>query len=311
MWPRYQPQSPLADHPCDPPLGGEVSDGVWQRPVRALVGLAEMDAESLRLVATAWPELNDGQQRIVTAILSQRKITPAIAGALVDQQRAALRDGALRRSDDIELLTALVRLVVERPATTTVEIAEVHCAYEHLRQCHWWPSGPEDLPLAALLVAGATDADQQIARIEALHLALSEGDEVPGDPCSIVALCGGIDELSDAQVVARLRDLRTDLLLSGIAVQQEDIAALLALVLIPRDPDEVMSEFVAERRKHSLTPNAPVSPLTIALAADAVVLRKIPDFARHVYIASLTIRAWMADRQHQQRPSTRIIRRSS
>ncbi len=243
--------------------------------------------------------------------MSHLSLNPAAGAAMVDLQRERLRAGALRRSDDIETLAALVRLLVGRPLTTSAEVHDIHRAYEHLRQCHWWPSGPDDLPLAALLVAGAPDGDQRIARIEELHSALSEGDEVPGDPCALVALCGCVPDLSNAQVVVRLCALRTELLLSGMAVQEADSAMLLALVVIPGDPEKVMSAFVAERRKHSPTPNTPVAPLTIALAADAVVLRHLSGVARQVYIASLAIRAWLIHRHHQPRPSTRIIRRSS
>lgn len=311
MWPPHPSPSPPAGDLFDPSQGGEPKDSGWQRPVQALQDSVEPASESTHAIATVCPDLNDGQQRIAAAILAHCSLTTDDGAALVDQQRACLRSGALRRSEGIETLTALVRLLVERPLTTAGEVAEVHRAYHHLRQCHWWPSGPEDLPLAALLVAGAPDGDQQIARIEELHLALSEGDEVPGDPCALVALCGCVPDLIDAQVVARLGALRTELLLSGIAVQEEDIALLLALVAIPGDPEPVMREFLAERRKHSLTPNAPVSPLTIALAADVVVLRHLGGLARQVYIASLAIRAWLVHRHHQQRPSTRVIRRSS
>ncbi len=163
--------------------------------------------------------------------------------------------------------------------------------------------------MSALLVAGAQDAMEPISRIEQLHLVLSEGDEVPGDVCALIALSGSVPDLVETQVLMRISALRTELLLSGIAVQEGDIAALLALATIPGEPVVVMQEFITERRK--AVQNARNSPLAIALAADAVVLRHLDGTPRLVYIAALAIRAWLLHRHHQPRPSTRIIRRIS
>jgi hypothetical protein len=311
MWPWYPPQSSTEAASSGLAPGAKDADVAWRRPLCALTGNAVPGPGFPPPVQAVWGDLSEGQQHLAAAILSHLSLSPAAGAAMVDLQRERLRAGALRRSDDIETLAALVRLLVGRPLTTSAEVQDIHRAYEHLRQCHWWPSGPEDLPLAALLVAGAVDADRAIVGVEEMHLALSEGDEVPGDPCALVALCGCVPDLTDAQVVVRLGALRTELLLSGMAVQETDSAMLLALVAIPGDPALVMGEFVAERRKHAPAPNAPVAPLTIALAADAVVLRDLSGVARQVYIASLAIRAWMIHRHHQPRPATRNIRRSS
>ncbi|HEX3135069.1 MAG TPA: hypothetical protein VHX44_16005, partial [Planctomycetota bacterium] len=108
-------------------------------------------------IPPAFRELSLGQQRMAAALLSHLGLTPTAGAMIVEAQRERLRAHALRRSDDIETLTALVRLLVGRPLTTTGEVSDIHRAYHHLRQCHWWPSGPEDLPLAALLVVGSPD----------------------------------------------------------------------------------------------------------------------------------------------------------
>lgn len=261
-------------------------------------------------VPALWSDLTQGQQHIASAMLSCLKLSPGAGAGSVDLQRERLRAGGMRRSDDIETLTALVRLLVGSPVVSGVQVDDIHRAYQHLRQCHWWPSGPEDLPLAALLVAGGADADRQIARIEELHLALSEGVEVPGDAGTLVVLAGCVPDLLDAEVVMRLGALRTELLLSGIALQDDDIAALLALATIPAEAEVVMQEFVRERRRCPSPEALAPSRLAIALAADTVVLRHLDGVARLGYIASLAIRAWLDHRHHPQSPSTRFIRRS-
>jgi hypothetical protein len=149
---------------------------------------------------------------------------------------------------------------------------------------------------------GSPDTNAQVSRIEALHLALSEGDEVPGDPYALVALCATACDLVDSQVVLRLSVLRTALVLSGIPVVGDDLAALSALAAIAADAEVVMSEFITERGKGLVSPSARATSSAIALAADAVALRHLEGAPRLAFIASLVIRAWMAHRSHPCRP---------
>jgi hypothetical protein len=300
----WNPPPAFADVDPTLPSGGAGENlSAWQRPVRALVGIAESTLVDFELpVPPTLRDLSLGQQRIAAAVLSYLGLTPMAGAMMVELQRERLRAQALRRSDDVETLTAFVRLLLGRPLTTAAEVVDVQGAYQHLRQCHWWPAGPEDLPLAALLVAGSEDAAQRITRIEELHLALSEGDEVPGDPCALVALCASVSDLFDTQVVLRFSALRTELLLSGIPVVEDDITVLPTLATISGDADGVMREFITERGKGLVSLSARASSSAIALAADAVALRHLDGAPRFAFIASLVIRAWMAHRPHSRRP---------
>ena len=241
----------------------------------------------------AWRTLSTGQRHIAAAILAHLGLSADAAVALVELQRAQLRAGAMRRSDDIETLTALVRMLVGHPLSDDREVDDIRCAYHHLRRCHWWPGGPEDLPLTALLVAGCAHGDQHVARLENLHLALSEGDEVPADVGALMVLCGNWQ--GQTQVVMRLCALRTELLLSSIPVQPEDIDTVLALAAVPGEPVSLMQEFIRERQAHRHVPDQ--HPLVIPLAADVVILQHLAGSARREYLATVAIRAWLAERQ--------------
>jgi len=294
----------LGDRSGGTAAAGGASENVreWRRPVRALMGSDGPEVVDFgRPIPPALRDLSPGQQRIAAAIFAHLGLTASAGAMMVELQREHLRAQALRRSDDIETLTALVCLLIGHPCITVAEVADIHRAYQHLRQCHWWPSGPEDLPLSALLVAGSTNADQAITRIEKLHLALSEGDEVPGDPCALVVLCACVPEVLPQQVVLRFRALRTELLLSSIPVQDADITGLSALVTIAAEPDVVMREFVTERGIGLASSIIRLSSFDIALAADAVVLRHLSGANRLVFMASQVIRAWMAHRLLQYR----------
>ncbi len=286
-----------------PPAGGGMSAGSWRRPLLALCGSDDpVPAVFPEPVPSALRMLSAGQQRIAAAIFAHLACSAADVMTRVEAQRERLRRGGQRRSDDIETLTALVRLLLEQPLDDAVAVADIQRAYLCLRHCHWWPTGPEDLPLAALLVAGSSGCDQAINQIEALHLALSEGDEVPGDPCALVALGGGVPEPSAVQVLERLGALRTELLLSGIAVQEDDLAVLPALASMALEPAMVMQEYIAARKLATGPTLIPPSSLVIGLAADSVVLRHLAGKDRKRFIAALVIRAWMDHRQQSPHP---------
>lgn len=292
--------------PGRPPAEAVDADS-WQRPVAALGKPDEPGTGPL--IDDAWlGDLTAGQQRIVAAVFRHIGCDATSAMATVEEQRTRLRAGGLRRSDDIETVTVLVRLLVGGSLDGAAAVADIHRAHQCLRRLHWWPSGPEDLPLAALLVASDTTPDDAVADIGDLHRHLSEGDEVPDDPAALVVLSRGISGCAAADAVTRMRALRTALLLSGIAVREADAAALPSLALVAGDPQEVLQEFLDERRAATGSGNARPAALAITMAADAVVLRHLVGRTRQGFIASLVVRAWM---DHRRPPaSSRTYARS-
>lgn len=284
-------------------LGGAPAESVqvhaWERPVRALAVAGAPPSVLTGPLPSTWHDLTDGQRHLTMAIVGHLGLPLSAAAEMVELQRERLRAAALRRSDDIETLTGLIRLLIGCPLTTAAEVAAIHHAYQHLRLCHWWPTGPEDLPLAALLVADG-NPDELVRRIESLHLVLSEGDEIPGDPCTLVALCLSVGGLDHAQVLLRLCSLRTELLLSGVAVQDQDIAVLPVLAAIDGHAEALMQEFITERRLIVGSPTVRATPSAIDQAVDTVVLRHLFGASRQAHLAALVIRAWMAHR-HLQR----------
>ena len=73
----------------------------------------------------------------------------------------------------------------------------------------------------AVLACVPLPVNEVIARIDALQLALAEGDEIPDRPEDLVALLW--TSQPPPALVDRLHELRTNLLLCGMALQPEDI----------------------------------------------------------------------------------------
>lgn len=291
--------------PASPPVS-EVEEGAesWRRPVAALCG---PDGLLPRAQPGGAPmdALTAEQRHIVAAVFRHMDCDAVGTMVALEEQRARLRAAGLRRSDDIETVTVLVRLLLGRPVDAAA-VTDVHRAHQCLRRFHWWPNGPEDLPLAALLVAGDTPPDEAVAGVGDLHRSLSANDEVPDDPAALVVL----SDAGASEVTTRMKALRTALLLSNIPMQEADSAALLSLALIADDPQEVFQEYLAVRCRIPGSPGGEVATIAVAMAADAVVLHRLAGRACQGFIAALVIRAWMDHRRKQPPPSRRHDRSS-
>ena len=253
------------------------------------------------LTAPLFQDLTQVQRLLAQGVCIHLGLTADDVAFPIERQRDLLRGAGLRRGDDIEVLTGLVRLLIGRPITSAGEAGAIQHAYLHLRRCHWWPSGPEDVPLAALLVTAPGEVDDHARRLERLHLLLSEGDEVPGDPGVLIALYVAVAGLDDAQVLLRFSGLRTDLLLSNIALQDEDIAVLPLLVAVTGGDDGLLRDYLTQRNLClGQRGSRPIAEL-IARAADEVVLRRLTGHPQRVLLAVLLIRDWMTSRPSPRR----------
>jgi hypothetical protein len=265
------------------PIPRPVEPVVWPAPFTSLV-----------------PE----QRRLALVTLATMGRTLEEAAPIITTHRDLLRAGALRRTDDVELLTILLRLWLGRPLQDPQTVADVRATYDHLRRSHWWPQGPADLPLGAILACRPEPMSEVIHRIEALQLSLAEGDEVPDQADDLVTLMWSND--STNVLIERLHDLRTALLLSGIALQAEDAAAVVRLALIDRPSDEVIAQYLGRRRWVMAETTCAVVGQPLFMVADAVLLDLLTGSARQVVIAQVVMHAWMALREGPPGPGRLI-----
>ena len=239
--------------------------------------------------------VSDGQRLISAIMMSQLSLSPAKQISAIAEHRQRLRAGHLRRSDDVETITALVRLSVGQPICDDTDVERIHFAYEHLKANHWWPAGAEDLPFCSLLVASPGDVNKRLINIEQIFLVLSEHDEVPNNALDLVvlALNGQGDSLD--VMLQRIAHLRTNLILSGIAMTEADDNNILRLAVCDDDPDALMLRYIELREQfRALLPVASPS-LADQCAADAIVCRRASQIATF-YRAAVAIDAWFCNR---------------
>jgi hypothetical protein len=247
-------------------------------------------------VPSVFVGLSADQRLLVSDLLARCGITPASAVEQIEVQRTCLHTGAMRRSADVEVLTILLRWWLARPMNDAEAVAEVRFTYDHLRRSHWWPQGPTDLPLGAILACAPLPVNEVIVRIDSLQQSLAEGDEVPDHPEDLVALLWSSQ--TSATLIERLHDLRTNLLLCGLALQPEDITSVVRLALIDRPCDEIINRYVECLRGLS-TKHPGTAGGARLMIADRILLDLLPEPVGRVVTALVVMQAWMEARGHE------------
>ena len=175
------------------------------------------------------------------------------------------------------------------------DVARMHAAYEHLKLNHWWPIGPEDLPLSALIAALPGDLSRNLVALESIFNSFSEKDEVPSDPLDVVLLAwsGGMDNIN--ATLTQHQELRTGLILSGIPLGSGDALALSRLAVVAQASDVVVEQYRFLRQQYAQCLGAVNSSYAAECAADAIIFDSDESVAA-IHRAGLILRLWMSQR---------------
>ncbi len=233
------------------------------------------------------------QQLAIVCVAEKMGLSKEALQENIEQQRQLIRIGHMRRSDNIEALTAMMLMIAEQPITNLADVERIQFIYEHLKNDHWWPSGPDDLPLAALLATVPGSVGTLITNIENAYSQLAEQDEVQNDPLNLIlqAVNGGLKDIN--ATIAYSSELRTAFILSGIPLKSGDDLALSRLAIL-RDPvDDVMNQYRQLRKEINHVFNDRWPDVAAECAADAIILAH-EQTNTHLYRAGILLHTWMS-----------------
>lgn len=259
-------------------------------------------ANGLSLSNCPWFHALNPKQRVISAVvMTMNNLSAEMLTTAIMNQRTAIRAGNMRRSDDIEVLTTLVLLTAKKSMYGVKDVVRMHAAYEHLKLNHWWPVGPEDLPISALIAALPGDYSRNLVRLESIFNSFSEKDEVPSDPLDVVLMAwsGCMENIN--VMLERHQGLRTGFILSGIPLGSGDALALSRLAVIAEVPDTVVEQYRTFRQQYTQCLGAVNSSYAAECAADAIIFDNDQGVAA-IHRAGLILRLWMS--QRNQSPST-------
>lgn len=151
---------------------------------------------------------------IVAALMLGDGRDPAAFAKALDDLRERFRTAGVRRGGESEVIAAAMLHVTDH--TTDADVRRLQEVYDGMKQHHWWLTGIDDLPAAALLSVRGKDLTALSSRIEAIFAALqargfgaSNGLQIashvlslaPGDATTLAARFGTLhDGFRDADV---------------------------------------------------------------------------------------------------------------
>jgi hypothetical protein len=292
--------------------------------VRVLAGFVPSEgfAETMRLcvalapnqvTATWWHAVNNNareartlpwfqklsvlQRFIVTLVAQQRGRTVASLTEYIQQVQESLHRGNLRRSDDIEILTALLTLFYSSDVWSSHRVQRIHALYEKLKLHHWWPSGPEDVPLGFLLATIESPSESPQRMMERLFTLLAAHYEIPGSIIEMLFLAQRYQGKINSELMAYILEQRNALILSPIIWHACDSCAVIALSCLPGTCDENAEQYVHLRSELAglAVPDALIK--TCGIAADTLVQQQVPALVSLIQ-ASVVYETWMRHRGH-------------
>lgn len=132
-------------------------------------------AHELKERAGWFGEMNGSLRFIVAAMLLQNEDSAADFMSEVDRARELFRSTGIRRGGIYEVMAILILRGPEKQLITADTVHRFQAIYAQMKAYHWWLTGPDDFPAAALLVHRAGDPQAIARRIEGIYQALRDG----------------------------------------------------------------------------------------------------------------------------------------
>ena len=213
---------------------------------------------------------------ILSALLVQSGDSPDAFLDEVDRVRAMFRSVGLRRGGIYETMAVwILRSQAGGQPVGPEAIERFQALYEAMKRYHWWLTGPDDFPAAAILV-GQPGAPEQIgSAIEAIYQELHRYGGSTGDPlqtaANILVLAGVEPEVAAGRFSALANGFRA----ADVAIWQSDYDELAILSFLDHPADRIVERVLAVREHMALLRPKPDRSLTFNLAAGITFLELV------------------------------------
>jgi hypothetical protein len=174
------------------------------------------------------------------------------AHAYVDETeraRSMMRKVRLRRSGSYEYLAALVlRRIRKGSPTALADIERLEDIYQQMKRHHWVLTGPEDLPVFAMLVPRPESAADIADGVEAMYQALHRDARLyRGEALQTAASVLFTTGLEPAEAASRFRLLRESFRTAGHRLGQAEYDELATLCFLAQPVDVIVDSVLGHR----------------------------------------------------------------
>ena len=235
------------------------------------------ETASLLLNHATWYQTLASPARFLTAAMLIQHQIPATT-FLIEHARIAQDFGAagLRHGRFPEIVAVLIMLMApedpDHPPQRLLEIERIARVYGLMRRCHWWLTGPEDLPACAALAQCVDPAEAVMARVEDAYQQLHRLGLATGDHLQTAANLLPLGGIFIDRAIGRYRELVAALGRSGRAFAVEHYCPLAVLALLDHDAEVVVGRLLGVLDELDLMQPQERGEANVLIASDLVFL---------------------------------------
>lgn len=237
----------------------------------ASAAVLEQAADLLKEKAGWFGSLRSVLRYCVAATILRAGLHPAKVADQIEALRAQFRERRMTRGGIREVIAALILIV--RAGGKGVAPATLDRMQELMarwRKDHWWLTGVDDYPLAALHASGTEPIDTLSTRIEEIYEGLRAARFTRGNALQMASHLLGLSKESASAVVARAVDLAAALKRRGIKVRTSQYDELALLTLTGGAPESVAQQMEALVARLRAARPKPSTDLAVSLAAGLI-----------------------------------------
>jgi hypothetical protein len=269
---------------------------------------ARVDVESAAMAneASWFSDLRGAMRWVIAAWVAAAGREARSFTAACEAIRARFRAAGVPRGGAYEIVAAAMLHVAQ--ADDDVGVRRMQQIYETMKGHHWWLTGSDDLPAAALLATVDDGVAAMTQRIEDIYQRLRGTGIKPGSGLQMASHILYLAPGREAQVTARFGSLHEGFRAAGIRMWDADLDELALLCLLPWDGARTVRTVVEHRAaiKAGIRVGSPTASFSFAcgtafLEAHAGASLE-PRLRRDVDVATLAMAANAAEiRQTEKR----------
>lgn len=202
-------------------------------PVEAM----ERAAETLKRKSGFWASLNSPLRTLLAAMILRRGLDPSRIHDAMEKTCAELKKRGLGGYGEYKRLAGLILAFRHGPETPGIvfdRLQEIHATWV---RDHWWLTGEDDLPMAALHASRSESVDALTARLEETYRRLVEAGCGRGNALQLASHILGVRPWDGRRAAGRFADIAAAFESEhrSIGRGQYDEVALLALTTGPAE----------------------------------------------------------------------------
>ncbi len=224
--------------------------------------------ENLRKESGFVGQLSRSLQFIIASMLLGYGDTARAFLQEVKRVRSVFRTEGIRRAAVYETMTILIlRTQAQQKPITINSVKRLKDIYEEMKAHHWWLTGPEDLPVCAILCGQDHSVQQITQKSEDIYQALAKKKHRKGDTLQATANILSMVPDNAAKIAKRFVELAEGFRKSGVSIWQSDYDELAILTFLNHSTRRIVDNVLTHRETMKALKPKPGRSLTFSLAA--------------------------------------------